>query len=88
MLSIERSDALQSDGWAQGSWDCIFVLGPLYHMTRTGALVYGIKNDPEEILYPDGATILWETGTDDRFVEATEWFTMPIFLILGRSIHC
>ncbi len=107
MLFIERADALESDGWAFGPWDCIFILGPLYHMiskekrirllelakmslkpggyvfssfmTRTGALIYGLKNNPEGIKYPDGAQKLWETGTDDRFVEATEWFTNAYF---------
>jgi len=48
-------------------------------MTRTGALVYGIKNNPQGILYPDGAEKLWKTGTDDRFVEATEYFTGAYF---------
>lgn len=43
-------------------------------MTRVGALVYGLKNNPEGINYPDGAKKLWETGTDDRFVEGTEYF--------------
>lgn len=106
-LFIERSDALDCRGWASGPWDCIFVLGPLYHMislekrlrilelarqnlkaggyvfssfmTRTGALVYGIKNNPEGILYRDGAQKLWSTGTDNSFVEATEWFTNAYF---------
>ena len=48
-------------------------------MTRMGALVYGLKHNPGGILYPDGAKKLWETGTDDRFVEATEWFTHAYF---------
>lgn len=48
-------------------------------MTRVGALVYGLKNNPEGILYPDGAEKLWDTGTDDSFVEATEWFTDAYF---------
>jgi len=48
-------------------------------MTRMGALVYGIKNNPEGILYPDGARKLWESGTDDSFVMATEWFTNAYF---------
>ncbi|MGM0666567.1 MAG: class I SAM-dependent methyltransferase [Bacteroidota bacterium] len=48
-------------------------------MTRVGALVYGLKNNPEGILYADGAEKLWETGTDDSFVEATEWFTNAYF---------
>ena len=48
-------------------------------MTRGGALVYGLKHNPEGILYPDGAKKLWETGTDNRFVEATEYFTNAYF---------
>lgn len=49
------------------------------YMTRTGALIYGIKNNPEGIRSPNGARKLWETGTDDDFVEATEWFTHAYF---------
>jgi len=106
-LFIERADVLKSNGWALGPWDCVFILGPFYHMiskknridilklayrnlkpgglvfssfmTRTGALIYGLKNNPKGILYPDGARKLWETGTDDRFVEDTEWFTHAYF---------
>lgn len=48
-------------------------------MTRTGALVYGLKKNPSGILYKDGVRKLWNTGTDDRFVEATEWFTNAYF---------
>jgi S-adenosylmethionine-dependent methyltransferase len=48
-------------------------------MTRIGALIYGLKHNPEGVRYPDGAKKLWETGTDDRFVEATEWFTNAYF---------
>lgn len=48
-------------------------------MTRTGALIYGIKNNPEGIRSPNGALKLWETGTDDDFVEATKWFTHAYF---------
>ncbi|MFO7923193.1 MAG: class I SAM-dependent methyltransferase [Bacteroidales bacterium] len=48
-------------------------------MTRVGALVYGLKHNPKGILYDDGAEKLWNTGTDDRFVEATEWFTHAYF---------
>lgn len=48
-------------------------------MTRVGAMVYGIKNNPQGILYPDGALKLWQTGTDDRFVESTEYFTNASF---------
>ncbi|MFP4366118.1 MAG: class I SAM-dependent methyltransferase [Bacteroidales bacterium] len=107
ILFIERADALNKKTWDHGKWDCILILGPMYHMiskekrlkilelagkhikpggylftsfmTRVGALVYGIKNNPGGILYADGANKLWETGTDDRFVEATEWFTNAYF---------
>lgn len=107
VLFIDRSDALESKMWEHKPWDCIFVLGPLYHilskerrlqmlekayeylkpggflfssyMTRTGALVYGLKHNPKGILFPDGAKKLWETGTDDRFVEGTEYFTHAYF---------
>jgi S-adenosylmethionine-dependent methyltransferase len=48
-------------------------------MTRIAAMVYGLKLNPKGILNPDGAKKLWETGTDDRFVEATEWFTHAYF---------
>jgi S-adenosylmethionine-dependent methyltransferase len=48
-------------------------------MTRTGALVYGLKHNPEGIKYPDEAKKLWRTGSDDRFIEATEWFTNAYF---------
>lgn len=48
-------------------------------MTRTGALEYGLKRNPAGILYEDGVRKLWNTGTDDRFVEATEWFTNAYF---------
>jgi len=48
-------------------------------MTRIGALIYGVKHNPKGILYPDGAKKLWDTGTDDRFMEATEHFTNGYF---------
>ncbi len=48
-------------------------------MTRAGALVYGLKHNPQGILYPDGAEMLWETGTDDRFIEVTDFFTHAYF---------
>lgn len=107
ILFMERSNALESRRWKQKSWNCIFILGPLYHlismgkrlqmlklafdnlkpggflfssfMTRTGALVYGLKHNPEGILYHDGAKKLWEKGTDNRFVEDTEYFTNAYF---------
>lgn len=53
-------------------------------MTRMGALIYGLKHNPEGILYPDGAEKLWKTGTDDRFVEATEYFTHAWFCLPGQ----
>lgn len=49
-------------------------------MTRSGALVYGIKHNPEGVLYPDGAKKLWETGSDNRFVEDTEYFSNAYFV--------
>ncbi len=48
-------------------------------MTRIGAMVYGIKNNPKGILHPDGARLLWKTGTDKRFVEDTEYFVNAYF---------
>ena len=41
--------------------------------------VYGLKHNPQGILYPDGARKLWEERTDDSFVMATEWFTDAYF---------
>lgn len=48
-------------------------------MTRTGAMVYGVKHNPEGILYHDGVERLWETGTDNQFIESTECFTNAYF---------
>jgi S-adenosylmethionine-dependent methyltransferase len=48
-------------------------------MTRIGAMVYGVKNNPSGILQNNGVKKLWETGTDDYFVEATEWFVNAYF---------
>lgn len=107
LIFSESSDALESEQWEHKSWDCIFIMGPLYHMiskdrrlkllklafdnlkpggflfssfmTRTGALVYGAKHNPEGILFSDGVKKLWETGTDNRFVEDTEYFTNAYF---------
>lgn len=107
VLFIENNDALESNDWNNMQWDCILILGPLYHMlskerrvkilklayqnvrpggyvfssfmTRIGALVYGVKNNPKGILHHDGVKKLWETGTDDNFVEATEWFVNAYF---------
>ncbi|MFW5707948.1 MAG: class I SAM-dependent methyltransferase, partial [Bacteroidota bacterium] len=107
IIFTESSDAMESTRWEHTTWDCIFILGPLYHMiskenrlkmlklafdnlkpggylfssfmTRTGALVYGAKHNPKGILYHDGAKKLWETGTDNHFVEDTEYFTNAYF---------
>ncbi|MFW5757114.1 MAG: class I SAM-dependent methyltransferase [Bacteroidota bacterium] len=107
ILFTDRSDAMESTYWNLRQWDCILLLGPLYHiiskekrvsllgkarkhlkpggyvfssfMTRMGAMVYGIKNNPRGILYPDGAEKLWKTGTDDHFVEDTPYFTNAWF---------
>ncbi len=51
----------------------------LAFMSRVAALLYGLKNNPEGIDKPDGALTLWETGTDNNFVEGTEWFTNAYF---------
>ncbi|MFO8021465.1 MAG: class I SAM-dependent methyltransferase [Perlabentimonas sp.] len=48
-------------------------------MTRIGAMIYGVKNNPEGILHDNGVKKLWETGTDVNFVEATEWFVNAYF---------
>jgi S-adenosylmethionine-dependent methyltransferase len=48
-------------------------------MSRIGAMIYGVKNNPGGILHDDGVRKLWETGADDRFVEATEWFVNAYF---------
>jgi len=49
-------------------------------MTRSAALVYGLKNNPEGISYPGGAERLWQTGSDNNFVEGTEAFTNAYFV--------
>ncbi|MFO7828141.1 MAG: class I SAM-dependent methyltransferase, partial [Bacteroidales bacterium] len=41
-------------------------------MSRTAAMLYGLKNNPEGIQEKKGAFSLWETGTDKNFVEGTE----------------
>jgi S-adenosylmethionine-dependent methyltransferase len=48
-------------------------------MTRIGAMVYGLKNNPGGILHNNGVKKLWETGTDDCFVEDTKWFVNAYF---------
>jgi len=49
-------------------------------MSRTAALQYGLKNNPGGILRERGANQLWETGTDDEFVEGTPWFVNTHFV--------
>lgn len=48
-------------------------------MTSIGALIYELKHNNECILYPDGGQVLWKAGTDDKFVEATKYFTQAYF---------
>ncbi|MCB2196695.1 MAG: methyltransferase domain-containing protein [Bacteroidetes bacterium] len=48
-------------------------------MSRTAAMLYGLKNNPEGIQEKQGVFSLWETGTDKNFVEGTEWFTNAYF---------
>jgi hypothetical protein len=42
-------------------------------------MVYGVKNNPRGILHPDGVEMLWRTGADERFVEATDLFVSAYF---------
>ncbi|MGC9472457.1 MAG: class I SAM-dependent methyltransferase [Bacteroidales bacterium] len=51
----------------------------LAFMSRTAAMLYGLKNNPSGIEREDGVVKLWETGTDKSFVEGTEWFTNAHF---------
>jgi S-adenosylmethionine-dependent methyltransferase len=48
-------------------------------MTRAGALIYGVKNNPEGIFSVAGARELWEKGSDKDFIEATKYFTNAWF---------
>lgn len=48
-------------------------------MTRTSAMVFGLKDNPEGILQPMGVNELWATGTDENFVMGTEWFENGYF---------
>lgn len=48
-------------------------------MSRTAAMLYGLKNNPSGIHKDMGTSKLWKTGTDDNFVEGTEWFTNTYF---------
>ncbi len=43
-------------------------------MSRVGALIYGMKNNPDGILDEKGAHHLWKYGYDKNFVESTENF--------------
>ena len=53
-------------------------------MSRTAALLYGLKHNPAGIRNPSGAWQFWETGTDEAFVEATEWFVNAYFSLPGE----
>ncbi|MFO7842898.1 MAG: class I SAM-dependent methyltransferase [Bacteroidales bacterium] len=48
-------------------------------MSRTAAMLYGLKKNPEGIQEKQGAVSLWKTGADKNFVEGTEWFTNAYF---------
>jgi S-adenosylmethionine-dependent methyltransferase len=48
-------------------------------MSRTSALLYGLKNNPEGILSNRGTSQLWNTGSDNEFIEGTEWFVNAYF---------
>ncbi|MFW5721302.1 MAG: class I SAM-dependent methyltransferase [Bacteroidota bacterium] len=48
-------------------------------MSRSAAMLYGLKKNPEGIQEKQGVFSLWETGTDENFVEGTEWFTNAYF---------
>jgi hypothetical protein len=51
----------------------------LAFMSRTAAMLYGIKNNPAGIEKTWGALQFWYTGTDDEFIEATKWFVHAYF---------
>jgi S-adenosylmethionine-dependent methyltransferase len=51
----------------------------LAFMSRSAALLYGLKNNPAGIQKANGTLKLWATGTDEAFVEGTEWFTHAYF---------
>lgn len=48
-------------------------------MSRSAAMLYGLKKNPEGIEKEQGVYSLWETGTDNNFVEGTEWFANAYF---------
>jgi len=51
----------------------------LAFMSRTAALLYGIRNNPAGISRTWGALQFWYTGTDDEFIEGTRWFVNAYF---------
>lgn len=51
----------------------------LAFMSRTAALLYGIRNNPAGITRTWGALQFWYTGTDDEFIEDTKWFVNAYF---------
>ena len=48
-------------------------------MSRTAALLYGLKNNAAGILSERGTLQLWESGTDEEFTGGTEWFVNAYF---------
>ncbi len=48
-------------------------------MSRTAALLYGLKHNPEGIHSDWGAFQFWYSGTDDEFIEGTKWFVNAYF---------
>jgi SAM-dependent methyltransferase len=48
-------------------------------MSRTAALLFGIKHNPEGIMKKRGVQMFWDTGTDEHFIEDTGWFTQAYF---------
>lgn len=49
-------------------------------MSRTMAMVFGLKNNPNGIAKEHGAEELWMKGKDERFIEGTEEFNHAYFV--------
>ena len=43
-------------------------------MSRVGATIFGMKNNPDGIFKPKGPAYLWQFGTAEDFIEETETF--------------
>jgi SAM-dependent methyltransferase len=67
-LLKKAQSSVKTNGWVYSAF-----------MSRTAALLYGLKNNPDGIRKANGARKLWKTGTDDDFVEGTQWFTHAYF---------